>query len=133
MKPWARVAASLTGRLSRLAANAIMAVRGVIIPFEPNAPPTKGETTRTFSGSIPSRSRNAVFQPINELARLIDSEQIPGPGTGGREQFDRIVVLYWCFIFYIDLDIGTVDGSRGVACLRQVLMLLRLFGRITFR
>ena len=40
VKPWSRVATSFTGRLSRLAASAISAVRGVIVPLEPNAPPT---------------------------------------------------------------------------------------------
>ena len=40
VKPWSRVATSLTGRFSRLAASAISAVRGVMLPFEPKAPPT---------------------------------------------------------------------------------------------
>ena len=40
VKPWSRVATSLTGRPSRRAMLAMMAVRGVIEPFEPKAPPT---------------------------------------------------------------------------------------------
>jgi hypothetical protein len=53
----------LTGRLRRFAASAIMAVRGVIVPLEPNAPPTKCDTVRTFSGSIASRSATEFFSP----------------------------------------------------------------------
>ena len=40
VNPWSRQATSLTGRFSRLAANAMIPVRGVIAPFEPKAPPT---------------------------------------------------------------------------------------------
>jgi hypothetical protein len=36
---------------------------GVIVPFEPNAPPAKCETVRTFSGSIASRSATLFFNP----------------------------------------------------------------------
>jgi hypothetical protein len=40
VKPWSRVATSLTGRQSRREIAAMIAVRGVIDPFEPKAPPT---------------------------------------------------------------------------------------------
>jgi hypothetical protein len=63
VKPWSRVATSLTGRPSRFAAMAIQAVLDVGPPFEPKAPPTKRETVRTRDGSIPSCLATADFSP----------------------------------------------------------------------
>jgi hypothetical protein len=63
VNPWSRGVTSLTGRLSRRAAMAMSAVRGVVDPLAPNAPPIKWLTTRTFSGSIPSCSATPFFKP----------------------------------------------------------------------
>jgi hypothetical protein len=53
----------LTGRFSRRAATAINAVRWVSAPRDPKAPPTKGDTTRTSSGSMPSCSAKPFLKP----------------------------------------------------------------------
>ena len=63
MKPCSRVATSLTGRFSRLAATAMMAVRCVSDPLEPKAPPMKGLTTRTRPASMPSCAATPFLSP----------------------------------------------------------------------
>ncbi len=63
VKPWSRVADSLTGRPSRRAAMAIQAVRELVPPLEPKAPPTKRDTVRMLAGSIFSCLATAVFRP----------------------------------------------------------------------
>ena len=74
--------------------------------------------------------RDAVLQPVDELARLVDRQLIAGPHAGGGEQLDRIVVLRRRAVFRIDLDVGAADRRLGIAGLRQILVLLRDFGRI---
>ena len=36
---------------------------------------------------------DAVLEPVDELARLIDRQLVAGPDAGGREQLHRIVML----------------------------------------
>ena len=63
VKPWSRVATSLTGRPSLRAAIATMAVRCVKPPFEPKAPPMNGLMTRTWSGLMPSWAATPFLMP----------------------------------------------------------------------
>src|SRR5439155_1742325 len=51
---WRRVRTSLTGRPTTFAAAAASRLCCQVNPFDPNAPPTNGATTRTLSGGNPN-------------------------------------------------------------------------------
>ena len=75
VKPWSRVATSLTGRPSRRAASAIQAVRAVARALASrSAPPTKRETTRTSVRVDAELLGDAAVQAVHELARLVDGQ-----------------------------------------------------------
>ncbi len=63
VKPCWRVASSRTGRFNRRAAMAIQAVRWVMPPREPKAPPMKREMARTSAGSALICLPSAAFRP----------------------------------------------------------------------
>ena len=126
VKPWSRVATSLTGRLSFFAAKATSPVRGVNCALEPNAPPTNGLTTCTLSGSDAELLGDAVLQAVHELARLVDRQLAVAPRRRGGEQLDRVVMLGRRAVFGFELDLGRSEGGLGVAGLRQILGASRL-------
>ena len=58
-----RVSASFTGRPTALEAATAIQTCGQASPLLPNAPPTKGDSTRTFSVFSPNRSHSISRTP----------------------------------------------------------------------
>ena len=73
-------------------------------------------------GVDPELLRDAVLEPIDELARLIDRQLVVAPYAGGGEQLERIVMLRRRGVFGIELDLGRGERRFGVARLRQFLV-----------
>jgi hypothetical protein len=58
---------------------------------------------------------DAVFQPVDELARLVDDQLVVVPDAGRGEKLDRIVVLCRRRIFGVDLHRRSGESAFGVA------------------
>ena len=124
VKPCLRVATSLTGRPRRLAAMAVSAVRWVSEPFDPNAPPTNGLTDAHLFRIDAELLGEAVFQAVDELARLVHRQLVVVPDAGRREQLHRIVVLGRRRVLAVDRDRRCREGGLGVAERRVLVRLV---------
>ncbi len=94
VKPCSRVASSFTGRPMRRAAKAISAVRWVIEPREPNAPPTWCEITCTSAGSMPSCCATPWASP---RTFWLASQMVSLPPSQAQAVVNSSIGL-WCWV-----------------------------------
>src|SRR3954466_10158275 len=88
-----RVSTSLTGRRICLAAKAASSWCGHVVPALPNAPPTNGEITLTWSPGDAEGIRICLLRPADALHLVPHGEPIAVPARDGRRDLHWVVVV----------------------------------------
>jgi hypothetical protein len=95
--------------------------------------PDKGAHNPDLVGGDTEFLRDAVLEPVYELAGLVDRQLVVVPDTGGGEKFDGVVVLGRRLVFGLEGHLGRGNRRVGIARFRKLLGALIDFARVLFR
>ena len=126
-----RVRTSFTGRPTCRAAIAERITCDHADPLQPNPPPRKYETTRTFSFGSWNAFATVVARPEHALRRIVEREVIPFPHRERCVRLHRIVLLERRGVRVVDAHCRGREPRGHIAAPRPGSLLLARLASVT--